>query len=267
MRLFSRAISLTFAATFLVGSGLSQGLAAKVQTSGAAERKLLEGFIDLCGGIPRFSTSQSDVIVTVGGSRESGRLILITEGDSRTSEDWELPSGNRLAVFSEGQSYDSTSGLAVRASYEYALSAQSVLYPAPWLAQRLSNPDVEILIVTDPPDTGLEANLTHIRIKQSFKSAPKRTHYAEFTNEDLWIDKATGLLRKVQYDRRLSGGSAHRISYAAEFADYQPTEGHLYPREIKRYINGTLWAEIRVSSVSFSTHIPEGTFEIKGEAK
>jgi hypothetical protein len=112
-----------------------------------------------------------------------------------------------------------------------------------------------------------ESGLTHLRLKKTFAATPKRAHYAEFTVCDIWIGTGDHLLKSVSFNRRESGGHTPRILYRTEFDEYKDSGGFLYPSRVKRFLNGTLWADIKVQTFAVNKGVDANRFDIKEQTK
>lgn len=175
----------------------------------------IAGSIARFGGLPPVdSVAVAKVTVTSGTSTQVGTMRIVTRGMDETREEIKLKGTSESLVFSKGSSSEkrkSTKPGKDPYSFELSLTAQSPLFPLPWLASRYANNDTAI------EDLGAETSdgtvSSHLRLTNTFTSNPMLKHYAPFTASDLWLDAGLGLLRKISYERREAGGSTrvHRI--------------------------------------------------------
>ena len=211
------------------------------------------------GGIPpKDSVATANVTITAGRTTESGTMKISTRGTTQTLEEISLPSGVQRSVFSEGMGLKGFRDKTVGMTFEQSLSAQSLLFVLPWLSAQMSNPDgiVEDLGI----DNQNAKALKHLRISKAFASNKQLQHYSRLTARDIWIDPDTGLPTKIAYERRYASGAVPSIRISLEYSDYRRIGGFLYPFSIRKFVNGTLWADISVQTVAFDTNIPDSNF-------
>ncbi len=207
---------------------------------------------------PGDSIANAQVDITAGSTHESGTLRLLTRGYQGTAEEWTLPSGNRREVFTENF-------IALRAddrkhehSFEQSLTAQSALFPLPWIAAKLADKDLQV------NSLGMESienvSCRHLRLSRAWQSDKALRAYARFTETDLWLDSNTGLPAKLSFERRKGWGAVPAIPISIEYSDYRMVDGIQYPFHIKQYVNGTLWADIHVQNVRFNAGVAASEF-------
>lgn len=226
---------------------------------------LLHQVIATAGGTPSDSQADADVTITAGGIDSHGRLRVLTRGSGESLEEWDTDAWPHDVAFSKGRAADRTAGSEKQLSFESALTSQSVLLPIPWLTRLLEMNDLAVESISSADES--ESGLTHLRLKETFAATPKRAHYREFTVCDLWLGTADHLLKSVSFNRRESGGHTPRILYRTEFDEYKNSGGFLYPSRIRRFLNGTLWADITVQTFAVNKGVDASRFEIKEQAK
>jgi hypothetical protein len=207
---------------------------------------------------PADSVVNAQVDITAGSTHESGTLRSLTRGPIETADEWALPSGNRREVFSENFIAPRSSGHNRGHSFEESLTAQSALFPLPWLAAKIAEKDLQI------EDLGAETiesgSSQHLRLSRAWQSDKVLKAYAKFTVSDLWLDSGTGLPSKIAFERRKGWGAVPAIHVSIEYSDYRSVQGIQYPFHIKQYVNGTLWADIHVQDVRFNTGVAASEF-------
>ena len=149
--------------------------------------------------------------------------------------------------------------LEVRVSrLEESLSAQSSLFPLPWLYANTIGEDIAVEDMGTDSFDGVSAK--HLRVTKTFVSNKSLQIYSKFTVRNIWLDQNSGLPLKIGFNRRTALGAAPPVAIALEYSDYRPIQGYLYPFHIRKYVNGTLWADIHVQSVQFNTGIAASEF-------
>jgi len=243
--------------------GSSQLQAATPQAlQSSTQAVTIASMLQRMGGLPpKDSLATANVTVTAGRTSESGTMRILTRGTTQTLEEISIPSGMQRFVFSEGEglrfSKDKTGGM----SFEESLSAQSPLFILPLLSAQLS--DSESIIEDLGIDNLNDKGKNHFRVSKTFASNKQLQHYSKFTTRDIWIDPLSGLATRIAYERRRASGAVPAIAVSVEYSDYRQIGGFLYPFSIRKFINGTLWADIRIQTVVFDTNIPSSDFSGK----
>jgi hypothetical protein len=212
---------------------------------------------------PQDSTATASVTITDRGSTNQTTAQFSTHGLDQTAEQFSLPAGAVNVIYSQGNSNDKSPWAKAGQdpfSFELSLTAQSPVFPLPWLAARYANTDVAIENIGTEKQAGVSA--IHLRLTNTFASTPLLKHYASLTVCDVWLDATTNLPLRIGFERRDEGGPSVGIRVAYELSDYRIVQGFLYPFHIRKYVNGPLWADVTVQSVSFNTGVPTSTFAI-----
>jgi hypothetical protein len=108
-----------------------------------------------------------------------------------------------------------------------------------------------------------QQSVQHIRVQNSFASQPDFRQFADFAVFEVWLDTATGLPSRTSFVRRDGGASAPRIPVDTYFTAYQTISSIFYPSQISVSLNGTPWATITISSVSFNTGLTDSSFPVQ----
>jgi hypothetical protein len=249
---------IVLAASFVLPGSISVKAQTATQTPTVSATVLTDALARFGATAPTDSIVAAQVDISAGSTHESGTLRLLTRGYQETAEEWTLPSGNRREVFSENF-------IALRGtdhkhdhSFEQSLTAQSALFPLPWLTAKLADKNLQV------NGLGMESienvSCQHLRLSRAWQSDKALRAYAKFTETDLWLDSNTGLPAKVSFERRKGWGAVPAIAVSIEYSDYRLVDGIQYPFHIKQYINGTLWADIHVQNVQFNTGLTASAF-------
>lgn len=228
---------------------------ATIQTVPSALTDVLTKF---GAGVPVDSVASATVEITAGSTHTSGTLRVLTRGTGQSAEEWSLPNGTDRRVFSENFVALAGTDPKHEHSFEQSLTAQSPLFPLPWLMAKLAYPDSQVDTVGVETING--ADCQHFRLTRTWQSDRVRRAYAKFTEANVWIDTKSGLPAKVSFERRNGWGAVPAIPIAIEYADYKSISGILYPFHIKQYVNGTLWADIQIQDVQFNTGLTASAF-------
>jgi hypothetical protein len=182
----------------------------------------------------------------------------VTLGTKQTLEEINLPSGVQRHAFTQGEFFDYRKNEGKGISFEESLSAQSSLFPLPWLAAKAVEGDLQVESLGS--ETVGNVACQHLRLSRAWQSDKNLRAYTEFTKTDLWLNSITGLPVKVAFQRRKGWGAVPPIPISIEYSDYRLVEGIQYPFHIKQYVNGTPWADIHVQGVQFNTGVTASEF-------
>lgn len=222
---------------------------------------LVQKAIAAMGTVPSDSTATGAIQVVEGSSSQAGTIEILTRGMNATSETISLPSGQRTVVYSNGSAKETVGSQSVIASFEAVLTDQASDFPLPLLSSLVANPDVAIHYVATETLNGTSAH--HIQMWNSFASRPHLQSLAAFSERDIWLDSTSGLPLKIAYSRRTAGGTAPAIPMVVEFSNYRNAGGILFPFQIEKSCNGTLWQTIDIQNVSFNTGLTDAQFQVQ----
>jgi len=210
---------------------------------------------------PSDSTASGNLQLSAGSRVENGTLTILTRGMSETREQISVPSGQQLFTFADGLSSENLNGAGVARSAEIAASSQSAMFPLPLFASAYVSDDVALSYVGAETLNG--APVTHIRFWYTQGGKSSLQYLAKLSQRDVWLDAVSGLPVRVAYTRRAGSGAVPSVAITLAFGDYRLVNGYLYPFQIKKYVNGTLWATITIQSVAFNTGLTAADFTLQ----
>ncbi len=213
------------------------------------------------GSVPTDSVATGTIVVVAGSTTETGTIRILSRGADQSSEQIHTTTGNRAVIYSRGFANETRGTTVNSLQMELVVSSQSPDFPLPLFVGALSNSDFAFQYVGQETLDG--SPVQHIRFWNTFSSKPRLQKVAEFSVKDVWVDAASGLPRKLSYDRRAGGGSAPRIPVAIFFSDYRNIGGVLYPFLIKKSYNGTPWTTITIQNVAFNTGLTDANFPVQ----
>jgi len=213
------------------------------------------------GSVPSDSVATGAVVLVEGSKTTNGAIRILTRGTDQSAEQIDALGGRRSLIYSQGQANE-VEGTTVRQfSLELATSSRWPDFPLVLIAAALNSPDSVFQYV------GIEtlgtAQAHHVRLWNTFSSNPKLRFLAEFTARDVWLDAVSGLPVKVSYHERTGGGAYSRVPVVVTYSDYRNVGGVLYPFSIEKSVNGTPWAKITITQVSFNTGLTDSDFPIQ----
>jgi len=255
-----RVMQCLFLLTFgiLCPDGNAQATEGQVAQTSVPIDKISASIRLMGGSAPKDSLATANVTITAGRTTEIGKMRIVTFGTTQTLEEVDVPSGVKRRVFTQDQLRDNRKNKGNGLSFEDSLSAQSPLFPLPWLSAKATGSDLQI--ENAGTDKVGNTDCQHLRLSRAWQSDNTLKAYAKFTEADLWLDSNTGLPAKIAFERRSGWGAVPAIPVAVEYSDYRTVDGILYPFHIKQYVNGTLWADIHVQDVRFNAGISASEF-------
>lgn len=201
------------------------------------------------------------VTITAGSTQEEGTVRIVTKDATHSAETFDTPTSSRHIAFANGIGAEKKKAAMKEMPFGRMLSAHSALSPASFLAGRLADPAAKV------GDLGIDSTdgkpLHHLKISNDWSKDKNLAAYQEFSACDVWIDSATSLPQAISYGQREGLGAIPWIAIRVEYEDYRPIAGHLYPFHIIKYVNGTKWADIHLTSVTLDSGVATSEFAIK----
>jgi hypothetical protein len=255
-------INLTFLLpAFLTAQQSPSPTARAVQRDPQAIAILQKAVATMASNAPADSSATGTVTIVEGSTTQSGSIQILTRGKGQTSETITLPDTQRAVVYSNGDSIEITGAKPTKPPLELIVTDQCPDFPLPFLLAALSNSDETIHYVG--PETLDGASVQHIQIWNSFASKPRLQKLAPFSTRDIWFDASSSLPLKIAYSRRAGGGAVPAFPVEVSLSTYTNVNGVLYPFQISKSYNGTLWQTITIESVSFNTGLTDAQFQVE----
>jgi hypothetical protein len=223
---------------------------------------ILQAAVRAMGGTaPTDSVATGNITVVAGSQTSSGTIRILTRGTGQSSEQITLPQGTTAVTYSAGAGGHSVNSVTTSLPLERAVTSQSICFPLPFLAGALANADVSMQYVA--LETLGQKSVQHIRLRNTFASRRSLQPFADFAVFDVWLDAASSLPERISFMRRDGSGAVPRIPVATTFRGYQTVSGITYPSQIHVSLNGTPWASITISGVSFNTGLTDASFPVQ----
>jgi len=210
---------------------------------------------------PSDSTATGTVTIVEGSTSQSGTIQIQTLGTGETSETLNLSSGQRTAVYTNGNAKETNGSQSTNLALETVLSDQCPDFPLPLLLSALANPDEAFRYVGTESLDG--AAVQHVQVWNSFASKPRLQVLASFSLKDIWFDSVSGVPLKLTYVRRLGRGSLPAFPVEVSYSNYKNFNGILYPLQVQKSFNGTPWLTILIQSVSFNAGLTDAQFQVQ----
>lgn len=223
---------------------------------------ILQQSLAAMGGVaPSDSVATGNVEIVAGSKRENGTIRILARGLDQTAETIQTSDGSRAVIYSRGRANE-IEGTAVKSlQLELVVTSPCPDFPLPLLAAVLNNADAAAQYLGLETLNGVAVH--HIRLWNTFSSRPGLQKLADFSVKDLWVDAASGLPRKVSFDRRAARGSAGHIPVEILYSYYRNVGGVFYPFLVNKSLNGTPWATITIVNVAFNTGLTEADFPVR----
>ncbi len=213
------------------------------------------------GVVPSDSLATGTIDIVAGSKTEKGTIRLLTRGLDQTAEQIVTPEATRAVIYSHDQAIEIEGNSAKAQQLELVVTSQSPCFPLVLLAAALNDPDTAFEYLGEET---LGGSVVHrIRFWNSFASKPRLRHLAEFSVKDVWVDAASGLPRKLSYDRRAASGAEARVPVEVFFSNYRNVGGVLYPFQIHKWLNGTPWATVIIDSVALNSGLTDADFPVR----
>ncbi len=241
---------------------LSTPMAALSQVSSNIPSVLSQTMQRLGGSPPEDSVISASVTITAGSTQESGNLRIAMKSTTHTSETYDTPTTAHHVVFAAGVASESKGPSKLKElPFGRTLTAQSALSPLTFLASKIADKSLHV------EDLGLQSldglPTRQLQISSSWANDKALSPYQEFTVYEIWLDPVTSLPRAVSYRQREGIGAIPWVAIRVEYEDYRAVGGLLYPYHITKYVNGTMWADINVTSVAINKGLAISEFATK----
>jgi hypothetical protein len=213
------------------------------------------------GSVPPDSEAMGTVVLVEGSATENGTVLILSRGTDQTLETFQLPSGPRSIIYSSGHAREIRGSSSRELQLERAVTSECPDFPVALIAASLQHPEAGLQYVGQEELGG--AQVHHLRIWSAFPSQPKLAHLEGFSSKDLWVDAASGLARKLSYEQREALGAAPNVPVGVTYSDYRNVGGVLYPFLIQKSFNGTPWATISITKVTFNNGLTDADFPVE----
>jgi len=189
-----------------------------------------------------------------GGRAETATITAAARGNAETYEVIAGEYTNSTLVFANGEA--AADGKS--ASLELACTAQSPLIPSSLIYALESDPNTGGEVIGPEIIDGM--SLLHVRTWTNFSGA---SELSQFSQRDWWIDAASGVLHRLEFERRTAGGAIAGIEYQYDFLSFQNIHGLLVPSTIRESVNGTYYATITITSAQTNVGLTDQNFPVR----
>jgi len=212
------------------------------------------------GSIPADVILTGSVVLVAGSTNENDTVRILIRGIDQSSEQLTTPRGTFQLTRSRAQAAQHVNGVTKQLPLELVVTSHTSLFPLLLVGRALGTTQVRLQYL------GLEAvsgsQLHHIQIADTFAD-PRLSHLTDFSKQDLWIDATTLFPSKLLHERRASRGPIYPTRVEIGFSNYIGAAGVLYPSQIQRSVNGTLYQTIRIEALALNTGLTDADFVLQ----
>jgi hypothetical protein len=242
----------------LIASAANFGMAQQNGSSTAIS--ILQLSVTAMGSsVPADSTASGAITTTAGSTVENGSIAILTRGLDQSSEQLQTPSG-LTTNYSQGGAAQVQGGIINALPFEQTVTAQCSYFPLQLLSNVLNDPDSVFNYVGLETQNGIAVH--HIQFWNSFTSNPPLVSLTNFSQRDIWIDATSNLPVQISYSDHIAQGAAAATAVDVTFANFTNFGSVLYPTTIQKSMNGTPWATITITNVSFNTGLTDANFPV-----
>ncbi len=223
---------------------------------------IVQQSIAAMGGVaPADSVAIGTIELVAGSKTGNGTIRILTRGLEQTVEEILTSEGRRAVIYSRHQASEAEGNSARTLQLELVVSSRSPCFPLVVVAAALNDPETAFRYLGEDSLDGFAVH--RVRFWKTFASQPKLQHLAEFSVNEVWIDAASGVPRKLAFERRAAGGAEPSIPVEVFYSDYRKIGGVLFPFQVLKSLNGTPWATITLDSVALNTGLTDRDFPVR----
>jgi hypothetical protein len=224
-------------------------------------RAILQASVTAMGGAAPFTSDATGTItITEGSTTRSGTLRTRTRGLKESNDTIDAQT-HEERIYNDGSALERQGDLTRSLSKELAAGTSSSQFPLVALQALLAEPDNVFEYVGREAVEGRQTN--HVRVRNTFSSRPDLQPMSEVTARDLWIDTSTRLPVKLALRRFDGRGGTYAVPVAFVYSDYRSVGGKLFPFHVEQNLNGTPYASIAITSVTFDTSVSDDVFDVR----
>ena len=255
---------------FLLALILSTSLAAQQSSSASTQGLLLlqRSSVALNGAI-----SVNDVTLTgtarriAGSNDETGAAVLKASTSGASRMDLTLPSGQgsevrNISVNPPAGAWSGQDGKSHAIAYHNLVAEPIWFSPTAAIVPVLSGSNYVVTYVGH--ETKNFVAVEHVTIHQQLPGATADTSsFQGLTQFDLYLDSTSLLPLAMDFNIHPDGNAARNIPVEILYSGYQVVSGAQVPFHVQRYLNGSLFLDLQVSTASLNSGLSASTFVIQ----
>ncbi len=219
----------------------------------------------LTGGTAINDVTLTGTVTWSGGTDpEMGSATLLASGTTESRTNFVLPSGTRTEIrdasagTAQGEWIAQTGTSGIFASQNCATDA---VWFFPVLGSLAAGPGVVLSYVGQETRNGQIVQHIQSYIYQP-NPPPVTPSLQQLSAIDFYLDSGTHLPVAIVFNTHPDNTASTNLSVEVDFSNYQVLNGILVPTHIQRFSQGSLLADIAISSAAFNTGIPISNFTI-----
>jgi len=217
--------------------------------------------ITAMGTLPADCVATGKATLRRGSTAEVGTIRITTLGTKYSSEVIQTKSGTQTFVYADGEAADNLNLGKVARSLELGATSHSTYFPLALLTAVSTNVDTRAESFAD--DKIADADAYHVRVTNAYSETPLLKPLTKGSARDIWIDKKSGIVQRVAFNRRTASGAIDSIRVQIDYSDYRKIDGVLFPFHIAKKLNGMPWIDVEIEQVRFNTGLSASDFSIK----
>lgn len=189
-------------------------------------------------------------------------IVVKSRGSNRVHIEVQTPAGTRSRILNQGRAAIETPDGKVKRLLSQNTVGERVSYiPLFSLLSEWQLPSTEIRFIGPTTVNGqaaVEIAISSMPTTGTFPPDLMRT----LTETHFFIDSNSGLVLKMSYKLYAENHSNRSQNVDVVYGDYKPISGVEVPFRQDAYIEGHLWYEVLLTSVSFNTGLADSDFNL-----
>jgi hypothetical protein len=200
-----------------------------------------------------------------GSDSETGSATLMALGANESRMDLALTSGTRTEI--RDAQTGTTLGKWIAPSTASAMFAfYNCQTDAAWFFPALGSLSggANVVFSYIGLETRNSESVQHIQsyVVQPSAVSPPGLNVKQLSTIDFYLDATTFLPSAVTFNIHPDNNAGANLLVEVDFSNYQQVSGITVPMHIQRYLQGTMQADLTISSAAFNTGIPLSEFSV-----
>jgi hypothetical protein len=202
-----------------------------------------------------------------GSQDEKGTVVLLSNEQGMTRTELLLQSESLLETKRTVPAARGGESKAARAAtspigIDNLLTCPAWFFPEHLLKSLSENGRSAKLVKGDTPTVD---GTVHIRSWLSVgpPGSPHSAHVGRLSSMDYYIDQTSFTLNEVDFSTHPETNASVSLPIRILFSDYRPIDGHLIPFHLKKYVSGTLNADITITSATVNPNMSPSNYTLQ----
>ena len=201
---------------------------------------------------------------TAGSDIETGAITLKALGTTDSRMDFVSSDGTRSEIRNSASGVPQGSWIGPDGA-SHPMAGHNCLTDAAWFFPTLTilsqafNPGVVVQQIGQETRNG--ASVQHLRFAQPPSAAADPAGLlASLSTEDVYLDSNSLLPVAILFNTHPDNNASVNIAVEVDFSNYQASNGVMVPFSIHEHLNGSLFLDITIQSVSVNSGLPASDF-------